>query len=265
MLNPIFESLSNTSSNTKIVGNGMIAKGLINVSRIIDNVVIFASGVSNSLCEDQTEYNRECELLYRTIVECEKNNQKLVYFSSAGAIYGDFDEAKDEESALFPKTTYGKYKVFFESIIVNSGIDYLILRLPNVIGPKQNKNQLFSTLVLQAINGNANLFKNAGRDLIDIDDVCNILIKLLKKDIENHIIVVASGHCVSIPEIFDEIQLYLGKKAIVNLLDNGDKQVFCTRKLRRLLPEIDEFEPGYYRRLIQKYVPLIVDEIHAKS
>lgn len=265
MLSPVFESFSNTSSNTKIVGRGMIAKGLTNISEKINDVMIFASGVSNSLCIDQKEYDRECELLYKMIVECKKNNQTLVYFSSAGAVYGDFDEVKDEESSLFPKTMYGKYKVFFESVIVNSGINYLILRLPNVVGPKQNKNQLFPTLVLQAINRKANLFKNAGRDLIDIDDVCNILTKLLEKDIKNHIIIVASGHCVSIPDIFDEIQLLSEEKAIINLLNRGDKQAFCTKKLYRLLPEMEKFEPDYYRHLIQKYVPLIMDEMHAKS
>lgn len=251
----------NIDTNTKIVGRGMIAKGLEGTDSKMSNVLIFASGVSNSLCADQKEYDREYEMLCKSILECKVNNQKIVYFSSAGAVYGDYEAVKDEQSPLFPQTMYGKYKVLAESVIINSGIEYLILRLPNVVGPKQNKNQLFSALVLQAIKGEVHLYKNAGRDFIDVDDVCDILMQLLEKKINNQIIIVASGWCTPITHVFSEIQLVTKTNAIINFVDKGERQVFSTKKLQNLLPDMIKFKPNYYRELIHKYVPIIRSEI----
>ena len=155
---------------------------------------------------------------------------------------------------------YGKNKVFFESIIINSGVEYLIIRLPNVVGPKQNKNQLFSALVLQAINGEANIFQNAARDLIDIEDICDILSALLKMDIKNEVIIIASGYSTPVIDIFNEILLVIGKKANITLSSGGNKQVFSNKKLNYLLSGKLKFTPDYYRHLIQKYVPIIIGD-----
>jgi nucleoside-diphosphate-sugar epimerase len=163
---------------------------------------------------------------------------------------------------LFPTSLYGKNKVFFESIIISSGVEYLIFRLPNVVGPKQNKNQLFSALVLQAINGKANIFRDAARDLIDIEDVCDILEILIKKDIRNEIIIIASGYSTPVLEIFNEILRILGKESNVTLLSGGNKQVFSTKKLNCLLSGKLRFNQDYYRHLIQKYALTIADDFN---
>jgi hypothetical protein len=44
-----------------IIGNGMIANNLSKIDN--DNVLFFASGVSNSLCNDENEFEREIKLL----------------------------------------------------------------------------------------------------------------------------------------------------------------------------------------------------------
>lgn len=245
---------------TKIIGRGIIAQGLAKLTKETNGTIIFATGVSNSSCDNQIEYDRECNLLYKTINYCQKNNQKLVYFSSAGTIYENSDEKKDEHSPLFPTSLYGKNKVFSESVIINSGVEYLIVRLPNVVGPKQNKNQLFSALVLQAINGNANIFQNASRDLIDIEDICDILNTLLKMDIKNEVIIIASGYSTPVLDIFNEILRVVGKKANITLSSGGNTQVFSNKKLNYLLSGKLKFTPVYYRHLIQKYVPIIAGD-----
>jgi len=245
---------------TKIIGYGFIAQGLNKLAKETRGSVIFASGVSNSLCDNQIEYDRECNLLYNQIRYCKNNNLKLVYFSSAGTIYEKSNEDKDEHSPLFPSTLYGKNKVFFESVIIHSGVEYLIIRLPNVVGFNQNKIQLFPALILQAMNEKAYIYQDAARDLIDIDDLCDILYALIKKDIKNEIIVAASGYTISVQDIFNEIQRVLGRESEITLLRGGDRQSFSTKKLNYLLSGKLKFTQDYYRHLIQKYAIAIAED-----
>ena len=59
-----------------IVGNGLIAKAFDNFKD--DKVIIFASGVSNSLEQRKQEFDRE-NILSNVINE---NPEKIVYFST---------------------------------------------------------------------------------------------------------------------------------------------------------------------------------------
>ena len=56
-----------------IIGNGLLAKAFIEYKNN-DEIVIFASGVSNSLEEKQSEFKRETDLLklaiLKSIVSC---------------------------------------------------------------------------------------------------------------------------------------------------------------------------------------------------
>ncbi|MBU4132588.1 MAG: hypothetical protein KKF12_17365, partial [Proteobacteria bacterium] len=63
-----------------IIGNGQLAKIFKEDGCFFDDVVIFASGVTNSDCRDDREFNREKELLEKTLVE--NNAKRFVYFSS---------------------------------------------------------------------------------------------------------------------------------------------------------------------------------------
>ena len=82
-----------------IIGNGNIAKVLKNR----DDLIFFASGVSNSSCEDQNEYNREFDLLKQ-----QDKNTHLVYFSNLGIYYKN--------------DTYTKHKIKIEDFITISKI-----------------------------------------------------------------------------------------------------------------------------------------------
>ncbi len=75
----------------KIIGQGMIAQSLLPYRDRFPNAVIFASGVANSHTTDAQAYEREYQLLYDTLRICAAEDQQIVYFSSAGAIYGAMD------------------------------------------------------------------------------------------------------------------------------------------------------------------------------
>jgi hypothetical protein len=59
-----------------IVGNGLIAREFKNFEH--EEVVYFASGVSNSINPSQSDFNREQKLL----IESLKTRKPLVYFST---------------------------------------------------------------------------------------------------------------------------------------------------------------------------------------
>jgi nucleoside-diphosphate-sugar epimerase len=232
----------------------MIAKSLAGKCGDVGNVVFLAAGVSNSLCRDQSEYDRERKLLCQTIKDCSKSGDKLVYFSSAGAVYGGNDDFKKEDSPLHPSTVYGRNKKLNESLIQNSGTDYLILRLPNLVGPSQNRHQLVPSLSLQALSGQAVLYEHAERDLLDVEDAVNIICRLLKCVENKELINIATGVSVSVSEIFAKIQKVLGTDAKIKIVPLGDKQRFCVAKLNRYLKKTNMFDKDYYSRVIEKYI-----------
>ena len=63
-----------------VVGNGDIARVLPDR----DDLLFFASGVSNSQCDDENEYEREIELL-----SLQDTSKHIVYFSTLSLFYGD--------------------------------------------------------------------------------------------------------------------------------------------------------------------------------
>lgn len=97
-----------------IVGNGSIAKMLNDR----EGAIFFASGVSNSQCEDYKEMYREYELL-----ESFKGDERsLFYFSSIGAWE-------------FPKGNYNSYYVHKRVMETNVRIwfkNFNIIRLGNI-------------------------------------------------------------------------------------------------------------------------------------
>jgi hypothetical protein len=89
-----------------IIGNGSIAK----VLNDRDDLVFFASGVSNSSCIDEREYEREFNLL-KTV----PTNKHVVYFSNLGIYY--------------KQDRYTQHKRDVEEHIRNNYKSYTIVRI----------------------------------------------------------------------------------------------------------------------------------------
>jgi hypothetical protein len=89
-----------------IIGKGSIAS----ILQDRDDLVFFASGVSNSTCTDENEYEREFNLL-KTI----QTDQHVVYFSNLGVYY------KNDR--------YTQHKINIEEYIRNNYKSYTIVRI----------------------------------------------------------------------------------------------------------------------------------------
>jgi UDP-2-acetamido-2,6-beta-L-arabino-hexul-4-ose reductase len=106
-----------------VIGNGSLATVFFDEFNSNDEILIFASGVSDSTENKEENFNREKNLLSETI----KNNyeKKIVYFSS---IFVGFKETK-----------YYSHKLEMENLISTTCKNFLIIRLPQVVGEKGNK------------------------------------------------------------------------------------------------------------------------------
>src|SRR5262249_18400996 len=69
--------------------------------------------------------------------------QKLIYASTGGALYGEARALPaNEDHPINPEAPYGASKHAFEHYLYIAkllhGVDYTVLRYPNVYGPRQN-------------------------------------------------------------------------------------------------------------------------------
>lgn len=92
-----------------VVGGGDIASVLPKR----DDLLFFASGVSNSRCLDESQYNRETRLLLS-----QDTRAHIVYFSSLAVMWSD--------------TRYFRHKRYMELLIKETFPNWTIVRLGNI-------------------------------------------------------------------------------------------------------------------------------------
>ena len=157
--------------------------------------VIYAAGQSTP---GSSEHSPSLEVTQNLLplarfLECAKDfpGRRLIYLSSAGAVYGDGARDADEAAALHPRSYYGAGKVAAEALIhacsASSGWEAIVLRPTNIYGPGQAAGKEFAiipTLLNRAWDGG--LFPIWGdgqtvRDYCYIDDFADAVTRLLRQ------------------------------------------------------------------------------------
>ncbi len=240
-----------------ILGRGFIASNFACLSELHARTVLFAAGVSNSRCLDEAEFYRELGMLNDAIRHCQMHDLKLVYFSSSGLVYGGYPHGTQEDGPSVPDTAYGKHKLAMERAIQASDVDYLILRLANVVGPDQKRHQLVPALYAQMQRGFVVIWKGAHRDIIDIADVVRITEQLLTQDVSRKVFNVASGISVPVEDIVAQLEASIGSPVTKQYIDCPDSYRVCIDKLKKTLGadrmNAFRFDTDYYKRVISKY------------
>jgi nucleoside-diphosphate-sugar epimerase len=178
-----------------IIGKGLIAKAFEKYNDN-DNVIIFSSGVSNSSETRESEFEREESLLKEHL----SLNKKLIYFSTVSVVDGSL------------KSPYINHKVKMEKLISDNHSNYLIFRLPIVVGNNANNITFFNSLK-DKINNNEDLkVFNVSRYLIDIDDLSETLPMLIDDLSEkNKTLNICFDNFSSVKEIIERMEFYLDK------------------------------------------------------
>jgi nucleoside-diphosphate-sugar epimerase len=234
-----------------VIGSGLIARAIAPLGDKYADSVAFATGVADSTTTSDAAFVREIELLYPTIKTCISERLRLIYFSGAGALYGEWDEPVSELSGVYPHSAYGRHQLACESVIRASGVRYLIARLPNLVGHSQNSKQLVAALTEQIRAGRVTLQSAAQRDLLGAEDLAVALDRLLEVAPDKFTVIVASGRSVPVTAIAEEIATVLGIRPEVNLLAGGDQQRFNIDRLSQLLKSDQRKPPDYYRSLLR--------------
>lgn len=226
-----------------IIGNGLIANLFKENNH--ENVVFFASGVSNSLEIDKSAFLREENLLRKTL---EENPEKIFIYFSTCSIY---DSSKNGSA-------YVNHKLRMEQIVEEFSPKFLILRVSNAVGKGGNPNLLMNYLV-DAFQQEKEITVHtlATRNLIDADDVKNITLKCITENNFNKIINVAYLENFSTTEILEVLEKNFNKTAKTSFVKSGQSYLIS-------IPEVESYftennltnKEAYLCRILDRYYSL---------
>ena len=221
-----------------IVGTGLLATAF-NMYKDCNKVLIFASGVSNSAEQNDGEFEREINLL-ETFID---TDMKLVYFGTTSIYDEDFKHSK-----------YIKHKTFIENTIVTHSKNYIIFRLPTVIGISTNKNTFFNGITDAIINGNVHIKNNAVRYLIDIDSLSQYLPPIINTD-KNCIMNVCFNNKAYVKDIVSLMGSIMKKDYLEHIIDGGyEYEINNSEFISKIPTESIENTNFYTYNTLKKYL-----------
>ena len=228
-----------------IIGNGLIANAFKNSTINNHDIIIFASGVSNSNEIREKEYSREEKLLNNAC----SLRKFIIYFSTCSV----YDPTIND-------SPYVIHKLKMESLVIKNNINgYFIFRLPQVVGNTNNTNTLVSYLN-NSIKTEKKIivWKFAKRRLIDIVDIEKIT-SAMYKDFKNlklreNIINIAPPNSYDILHIIKELELINKKKASYDIICQGSDYEINVETCMRFANNIKiNFDKNYLKIILNKY------------
>ena len=223
-----------------VIGNGMMANKFMDCYKDDSSIIVFASGVSNSSEIDEDKYARELTLINHCLSKHPQS--KFVYFSSVIHLSG-------------MNTRYLHHKREVESLLIKKSQNYLVIRLPQVVGPGGNKNNIINYFD-NCVKNNIPLKvqTNTIRSVVDIDDVFNI-VKLCVVRYQNTILNLSYIEKIYVDELANLIfELNNRPKNIVNqpaghsILSNNSPTV------DEIIEELNINRHNYTKRVLRKYI-----------
>lgn len=216
-----------------IIGNGIMANALQFYDK--EDIVFFASGVSNSLENKLSEFERETSLLKSVISH--NPDKKLVYFSTCSI----YDPTKTESH-------YVIHKLNIEKLIAERCRNFIIFRVGNAVGRGGNPNTLMNFLKKSILSENKlMLHNNARRILIGTDDIASFINRYLK-NFSNEIVNLAYPYQFTLYEILSQLEKHLDRKAYYEIIEEGS---FYTIEFNRCTEDFfSEIPPEEYLKKI---------------
>ena len=224
-----------------IVGKGLLARAFEPYFGKDPHVVIFASGVSNSLESRPSEFERERSLLHDLL---DKSARRFVYFGSCGVT------ASEREL-----TPYMQHKQAMETL-VRSAPGGLVLRLPQVVGKTGNPHTLTNFLKDRIASGeHFTVWSRAERNLVDIDDIVKIGAKVATDSNDTVTMMsIAATNSLLMPEIVKIFESVLGKRANFSVVEKGEPMRIDTLLTKEVCTELGiDLGEGYIESVIRKY------------
>lgn len=226
-----------------LIGSGLLARAFAPSFLQSENVCVYAAGVSNSGCTDTHEFARERHRLMAAL-RLARHVDTFVYFGTCSVA--------DPEAQ---NTPYVQHKLGMEQL-VSAHPYHLIFRLPQVAGKTPNPHTLLNFLYARIARSEAfTLWKNARRNIIDVDDVVSIARQLIMdKTVQNTILNIANPVSYSMPDIVGVMERVIGKPAIYDSVERGSGYSIDISATLSMLDEAAvQFGENYLEQTISKY------------
>jgi nucleoside-diphosphate-sugar epimerase len=228
--------------NNMVIGNGLVANAF-KMYKNDEDYLVFASGVSNSANKDPQQFEREKLLLERALKD---NSSKMFIYFSTCSLY-------DSSLKGLP---YVNHKLNMEALIQKEHNNYRIFRISNLAGKTNNPNTMLNFFFQHIASGTFfNVWKNATRNIIDIDDavlLCDYIINhgLFKNDTVN----IANPHNYNVQLIVKTMEKVIGKKGNYGIIDKSSIPEIDTTDITPLIETLNiNFDDGYLLRTLKKY------------
>lgn len=224
-----------------IIGKGMLAQTFSDYKNNSE-VVIFASGVSNSLEKEEKAFRREIDLVKKTI---DANKNKLFVYFSTCSMY----------DPLVKNSPYVEHKLNVEKIISMQSNKYLILRVSQIFG--RSKNATLINFLFEHISQNKqfDVWQNSNRNLIALSDILSISQELIyEKENYNQIFHLANKVYIDVPDLVILIENILNKKAKCQFINKGEKYQIIPNDIEAVVQNLSlSFDKEYYLRNLLVY------------
>ena len=223
-----------------IIGNGLIASVFKSYVWNHEKYIIFASGVSDSNETNDDEFIREEKLLLSAIFE--NPNRKLIYFTSV------LSESKTNK--------YYIHKSRMECIISHTAKDYIIYRIPQLIGKIGNKSNIINVLKDNIMNDNEIIiYDGINRAILDVEDLVNIVIYSMDK-INREFINISYIEKLSVLELVHLISDITNKKPSLNIIKCKGKNWFIENSYITIewMQLYNIKTKGYTEKVLRKYI-----------
>lgn len=227
----------------RVIGSGAIADRFAAYA-LQSDCVIYAGSIHDSGISDAAEILREEESI-RSALVATNSSMNFVYFSSCSI---------DVEAQV--DLPYVAHKKRMEQLIQLSASNYLILRLPQLLALTDDRNSFVNFLVTAITTGqNFELWQDAYRNIIDIDDVYSIAHHLIARKIyANRIVNIASPFSTAVPDFVALLEGYFGRNGSYVRSARGSNYSPDTSAIKAVIAQLGiDFGPGYLLKAVDKY------------
>ena len=228
-----------------IVGRGLLARAFEAHFGGTTDVVVFASGVSNSLETRPSEFAREAALLRQWL---DRDARRFIYFSSCGVTADELEH-----------TLYMRHKRSMEALALAAS-GGLVLRLPQVVGKTDNSHTLTNFLRDRILAGeHFTVWEHAERNLVDVNDVAAIGAALVGAPFadKSSPISIAAETSVPMPAIVSMFERALERRANCTMVNKGAPLPVDARTAVEVGARMGiNLGAGYIENVIRKYYAL---------
>jgi len=157
------------------------------------------------------------------LIECSRRYdvKRLIYISTGGAVYGEPEYLPcDEAHPVNPICPYGASKHTVEHYLfmyhLNYGLDYIVLRYPNVYGPRQDPHGEAGVVAIftgQMLAGGQVVINGDGeqqRDFVYVEDCAQANLMAMTSQNANLIYNLGYGRGTTVNEIFTTLKTITG-------------------------------------------------------